>query len=57
LREYPEVQGSIYFSSKSFDRNPNGWNDSLQNNYYRMPATVPEMDWLPSRKTYTAGTD
>ena len=24
LREYPEVQGSIYFSSKSFDRNPNG---------------------------------
>ncbi|MGZ8516140.1 MAG: glycoside hydrolase family 10 protein [Chitinophagaceae bacterium] len=51
LREYPEVQGSIYFSSKSFDRNPNGWNDSLQNNYYKTPALIPEMDWLPERVT------
>lgn len=49
LREYPEVQGSIYFSSKSFDRNPNGWNDSLQNNYYKTPALIPEMGWLPER--------
>jgi uncharacterized lipoprotein YddW (UPF0748 family) len=49
LREYPEVQGSIYFSSKSFDRNPNGWNDSLQNNYYKTPAVIPEMGWLPER--------
>lgn len=56
LRQYPEVQGSIYFSSKTFDRNPNGWNDSLQNNYYRNPAMIPEMDWLPSRKTISAGT-
>jgi uncharacterized lipoprotein YddW (UPF0748 family) len=52
LREYPEVQGSIYFSSKSFDRNPNGWNDSLQNNYYRTPALIPEMSWLPSKASY-----
>lgn len=51
LREYPEVQGSIYFSSKSFDRNPNGWNDSLQNNYYKTPALIPEMGWLPERIT------
>ncbi|MDQ3681975.1 MAG: hypothetical protein M3352_02740 [Bacteroidota bacterium] len=35
LRKYPTIQGSIYFSSKTFYRNPNGWNDSLQNNYYR----------------------
>lgn len=49
LRQYPEIQGSIYFSSKSFDRNPNGWNDSLRNNYYRMPAAIPEMDWLPKK--------
>lgn len=49
LRQYPEVQGSIYFSSKSFDRNPNGWNDSLRNNYYRQPAAIPEMDWLPKK--------
>jgi len=47
LRQYPNVQGSIYFSSRSFDKNPNGWNDSLQNNYYRTPASIPVMDWLP----------
>ncbi|HEU4574714.1 MAG TPA: family 10 glycosylhydrolase [Chitinophagaceae bacterium] len=49
LRKYPTVQGSIYFSSTSFDRNPNGWNDSLQNHYYKQPALVPPMDWLPAR--------
>lgn len=53
LRKYPEVQGSIYFSSKSFDRNPNGWNDSLRNNYYREPALIPEMEWLPKKPATT----
>ncbi|MEO6220935.1 MAG: family 10 glycosylhydrolase [Ginsengibacter sp.] len=50
LRQYPSVHGSIYFSSKSFDRNPNGWNDSLQSNYYKTPAQIPEMDWLPVKE-------
>ena len=50
LRQYPNVQGSIYFSSKSFNDNPNGWNDSLQNNYYKLPAKLPVMEWLPKRK-------
>lgn len=49
LRQYPNVQGSIYFSSKSFNNNPNGWNDSLRNNYYKLPAKVPEMGWLPKK--------
>lgn len=49
LRQYPNVQGSIYFSSNSFNNNPNGWNDSLQNNYYRSPALIPRMEWLPER--------
>ncbi|MET0393453.1 MAG: family 10 glycosylhydrolase [Chitinophagaceae bacterium] len=49
LRRYPNVQGSIYFSSKSFDRNPNGWNDSLRNNYYRQPALIPPMAWMQSK--------
>jgi uncharacterized lipoprotein YddW (UPF0748 family) len=49
LRQYPNVQGSIYFSSTTFDRNPNGWNDSLKNNYYREPAQIPPMDWLPKK--------
>jgi uncharacterized lipoprotein YddW (UPF0748 family) len=47
LRQYPNVQGSIYYSSKSFNNNPNGWNDSLRNNYYSSPALIPKMDWLP----------
>ena len=49
LRTYPTIQGSVYFSSKSFYQNPNGWNDSLQNNYYRNRAEVPPMDWLPKK--------
>ena len=50
LRATPAVQGSIYFSSKSFDRNPNGWNDSLQNNYYKYPALLPPMKWISDEK-------
>jgi hypothetical protein len=50
LRENPNVQGSIYFSSKSFDNNPNGWNDSLQNNYYKYPALLPPMPWISNQK-------
>jgi uncharacterized lipoprotein YddW (UPF0748 family) len=46
MRSYPEIQGAIYFSSKSFVNNPNGWCDSLQNNYYKVPAMVPPMPWL-----------
>ncbi|MDB5251692.1 MAG: hypothetical protein JWP27_861 [Flaviaesturariibacter sp.] len=49
LRKYPTVQGSVYFSSRSFEKNPNGWNDSLRNNYYRTPALVPPMPWLPKK--------
>ena len=46
IRSYPEIQGAVYFSSKSFEKNPNGWNDTLQNNYYKYPAVVPSMEWL-----------
>jgi uncharacterized lipoprotein YddW (UPF0748 family) len=50
LRKYPNVEGSIFYSSRIFERNPNGWNDSLQQNYYRSPALVPPMTWLASEK-------
>lgn len=50
VREYPEVNGSIYYSSKWFARNPNGWNDTLQNNYYKYPAIVPPMQWIDNTK-------
>lgn len=53
LRQYPNVQGSIYFSSKSFNNNPNGWNDSLRNNYYKTPVKIPEMEWLPKKTSST----
>ena len=46
LRAYPTTQGSIYFSSKTFEKNPYGWNDSLRNRYYRYPALVPPMSWI-----------
>jgi uncharacterized lipoprotein YddW (UPF0748 family) len=46
LREYENVHGSIYFSSKTFEVNPHGWNDSLRNNYYRVPALIPPMRWI-----------
>jgi uncharacterized lipoprotein YddW (UPF0748 family) len=48
VRTYPQIHGSIYYSSKWFARNPNGWNDSLQNNYYKYPAIIPPMEWIDS---------
>jgi uncharacterized lipoprotein YddW (UPF0748 family) len=46
LRSKPNISGMIFFSSKSFNNNPNGWNDSLQQHYFKTPALVPPMDWL-----------
>lgn len=46
LRKFPTTHGSAYFSSKSFNNNPNGWNDSLKNNYYARPAIIPPMPWV-----------
>ncbi len=45
-RETPNIDGSIYFSSKDFYRNPNGFNDSLRLHYYKTPAIVPPMSWI-----------
>ncbi len=47
-RKYETIQGQVYFSSKSFESNPNGWNDSLRNNYYKYPALLPPMHWIDS---------
>ena len=52
LRAYPDIQGAVYFSSKSFENNPNGWCDSLQNNYYNYPALIPPMPWIDSVKPH-----
>lgn len=52
LRQYPSIQGSVYFSSTTFESNPNGWVDSLRNNYYSSPALIPPMDWLPENPNW-----
>lgn len=52
LRNNPKVHGSIYFSSKSFNNNPHGWNDSLRNNYYKYPALIPPMSWIDREKPW-----
>lgn len=41
LRNTPNIQGMIYFSSKTFEKNPNGWSDSLRLNYFKEPAKTP----------------
>jgi len=46
IRNTPNIQGEIFFSSKNFIKNPNGWSDSLRTNYYSEPAVVPIMEWL-----------
>ncbi|MFM9908805.1 MAG: glycoside hydrolase family 10 protein [Chitinophagaceae bacterium] len=49
LRNTPNIQGMIFFSSKSFNNNPNGWSDSLRLNYFKERALIPEMEWLPKK--------
>jgi uncharacterized lipoprotein YddW (UPF0748 family) len=41
LRNTPNMNGMIFFSSKSFNSNPNGWNDSLRTNYFSVPVATP----------------
>ncbi len=44
LRNTPNIQGMIFYSSKSFLNNPNGWCDSLRLNYFKDPAPVPAIN-------------
>jgi len=41
LRNTPNIQGMVFFSSKTFDKNPNGWSDTLRLNYFKEPAKTP----------------
>ena len=38
LRNTPDIQGMIFYSSKILEKNPNGWSDSLRLNYFKEPA-------------------
>jgi uncharacterized lipoprotein YddW (UPF0748 family) len=35
VRSLPSLNGLVFFSSKTFEKNPNGWNDSLRVNYFK----------------------
>ena len=38
LRNTPNINGMIFFSSKSLEKNLNGWGDSLRLNYFKEPS-------------------
>lgn len=40
LRATPNINGMIFFSSKSFNNNPNGWSDSLRLKYFKEVVPV-----------------
>ncbi|WP_316833952.1 glycoside hydrolase family 10 protein [Pedobacter nutrimenti] len=46
LRENNRVQGSVFFSSKSFTTVARAVGDSLKNDLYKYPALPPQMPWL-----------
>lgn len=50
LRKNPNIQGSVFFSSKSVTNNLAGVQDSLRTNFYRYPALQPTMPWIDAVK-------
>jgi uncharacterized lipoprotein YddW (UPF0748 family) len=44
-RMYPEVKGSIFYSSSALLKNKNGIVDSLRNEFYYTYVDVPDMAW------------
>ena len=45
-----QVDGSIYFSARSFLKNSLSLNDSLKKEHYRHPALIPAMNWNREEK-------
>lgn len=43
IRATPGLNGMGFYNSRMFEKNPNGWNDSLRLNYFKEPAAVPGM--------------
>ncbi len=46
LREVKGIGGAAFYSSKHFNRDLQGFQDSLMLNLYKLPALVPPMPWL-----------
>jgi uncharacterized lipoprotein YddW (UPF0748 family) len=45
---YPEIQGSIFYSARSFDNNPYQLVEKLRDEHYRYPSLIPAMRWKDS---------
>jgi hypothetical protein len=43
IRNTPNLQGMTFFSSNTFEKNPNGWTDSLRLNYFKDSVPVPKI--------------
>lgn len=50
VRQTPNMHGVIFYSSKSFANNPNGWNDWLREDFYREKVGAPSMPWLEPKR-------
>lgn len=50
-RTYPQVKGSVFYSSKAMLENPNGLDDSLRTDLYLAYAETPKMEWKPKEVT------
>ena len=48
LRSIPGINGSAFYSSKHFNRDLMGFQDSLRQNLYKQAAIVPPMPWIDS---------
>ena len=46
LRTIPKIKGSAFYSSKHFNRNLMGFQDSLKLRLYKNPAIIPAMSWI-----------
>ncbi len=44
IRNTPNLKGMIFYSSRAFEKNLNGWGDSIRLNYFKEPALVPKMN-------------
>lgn len=46
IRNTPSVSGSIFYNTTTFRGNRLGFNDSLKQHLYTIPALVPTMQWI-----------
>lgn len=43
IRSIPELKGMVFFSSKSFEKNLNGWSDTIRTRYFNVPVPAPSI--------------